>query len=976
MKQRMTTALLAGMAAITFLSLSVARAVDAPPAPSVKPGVESCTVTVPQGEFAQVRIEFDAPVPWTLLATMRDGRIRVDDTIGVLEPGGWLEIKDGKIRGSFRRFITGSSPVAGLNVPAVHRRMHQFEVDGTLTGDAIEGTCKVPTAEATKEKTAGKITGAIVREAVLARENALPAKVSWDSFLGSAGMGTAATPTTTILQERVDRARLAWRSEEPVGQGLAPLTRFMWRYVDASSLRTSCGSFSPVLGDGKVFCNMRVPRPGKVGNHHGNQPIDYETDAKSVGLEKAPLYVNEKGFELADEVVVAIDAASGKNLWRAVVAIGVPNVQGHKERNSDRTPTYADGKVFVPGRAGYVYAFDANTGKPLWQAPCRDAEAIGIIATPEVVVIRGHAGDGLPHWQGLDPRTGAVLWTAPGRCTTWSPSRWVHAGKTHIVAVVNAEPNYEKPAIPQLVCLDPTTGTPLWTTPVPELFSHAGVTVSGDLLMGYFDLSDPATRKKVEGVDEDGALASIGKPSVRAYQLSDKGAEQRWEYPAVGHPYAVPVVVSEKYAFVCSAGEVLFTGKGNMKAAVIEMATGKVTDEQSIPDADGGKYLPCNGGYVEALGNIAYTRIDGTHGGNQFAFFSVSAKGKITAKTPWAPPQYSGRTHTTSYHHPIMYPLADGRMFLRQYDGIYCYDLRAGAEGRKVEEAVRAAGDDAAKVKDVLCALGEDADSAVRQEAAYRLAILVVDGTLGKPTPVMLKILAAAAGCEDQSVNEMVVQALAMGGDALVPVLSPLAKDAKPARRQSAMKAVGYMKGVAVPGLDELLLLALRDTDAQVCGDALKAVAIRGTNTTVFLPELVRLVDEAPAEQAKLAARALLLALPKGERLAVVPRTWEAQLVSLMNLWGEDELLGRVLAAIQALGEDDACRLCTTVLDGEDALKALRACHLLAGLGAKGVPAIPKIEQAKIKWKNSLSFGRAADSAVKTLRNASDASPK
>jgi hypothetical protein len=74
---------------------------------------------------------------------------------------------------------------------------------------------------------------------------------------------------------------------------------------------------------------------------------------------------------------------------------------------------------------------------------------------------------------------------------------------------------------------------------------------------------------------------------------------------------------------------------------------------------------------------MAYTRIDGTHGGNAFAFYSISAQGKIVAKTPWESPQYGGRTHTTSYHHPIMYALADGRMFLRQYDGIYCYDIRA-----------------------------------------------------------------------------------------------------------------------------------------------------------------------------------------------------------------------------------------------------------------------------------------------------------
>jgi hypothetical protein len=26
-------------------------------------------------------------------------------------------------------------------------------------------------------------------------------------------------------------------------------------------------------------------------------------------------------------------------------------------------------------------------------------------------------------------------------------------------------------------------------------------------------------------------------------------------------------------------------------------------------------------------------------------------------------------------YHPIHYPLVDGRMFMRRYDGIYCYDF-------------------------------------------------------------------------------------------------------------------------------------------------------------------------------------------------------------------------------------------------------------------------------------------------------------
>lgn len=969
-KTKTTTATrLTALAVMTINFAGAVRAAEPVAAPSVKPGIEKCTVTTPQGEFAQVRIEFDAPVPWTLLATMRDGRIRVDDLLGLIEPGGWLEIKNGKIRGSFQRFIPGSYGKGGINPVSAKLRMHRFDVEGTVTGDKIAGSFKVPTAAATEEKTTGTITGMIVRETVLAKDNALPANVSWDSFLGSAGMGGAAVSTDTILLG-IDRARLAWRSEEPIGQGLSPLTRFMYTFNDAARLRTSSGSFSPVLGDGKVFCFLRVPRVGPVGKHHGEQSVDYETDAKKAGLEKAPLYVNEKGFEIADEVVVAMDATTGKTLWRAVIGIGVPNVQGHKERRSDRTPCYADGKVFVPGRAGYVYALDAKTGAPLWQSPYRVDDGLGLVATEEVVVVPGDNA----RWIGLDPKTGTVLWTGKGKGMTWTPSRWVHGGKTYIVAVVNLEPSHEKPPKAEIHCLDSKTGVPLWTQPVPELFSHAGVTVTGDLLMGYFDLLDPATRKKGDGVEADGSRIGMGKPSVRAYQLSTKGAEQRWEYPGVGHPYAVPVVVAGKYAFVCSAGEILFTGRGNMKAVVIELATGKVTDEQSIVDADGGKFLPCNGGYVQALGNMVYTRIDGTHGGNAFVFYEVSPSGKIVTKTPWAPPQYGGQTHTTSYHHPIMYALADGRMYLRQYDGIYCYDLRADVAAQKVEKALRAVGDDPVKMRDALCALGQDANPAVRQEAAWKLALHAADGKAGKPTPVLLQVLASAGGNEP-TMDEMLAKALAVFGSDSLPVLASVAKEQDPARRVFAMQTAARMGNVTGPAMDELVMTGLRDKDSSVIDAALKAAENRGAAGTVFMPELVRLADALPVEQAMPATRALMMVLPRGEKPSPMPGAWDAKLVALLNLWGQDDMLGRVIAAIHALGPDEAYRVFTTALDGDDALKALRACDGLAALGAKGVPAIPKIEQAKERWKNSLSFGRAADSAVKKLQAAGALAP-
>jgi hypothetical protein len=180
--------------------------------------------------------------------------------------------------------------------------------------------------------------------------------------------------------------------------------------------------------------------------------------------------------------------------------------------------------------------------------------------------------------------------------------------------------------------------------------------------------------------DDEEAGSKVAKKAVRAYRLSTKGAEQAWEYSDFGHPYSVPVVVGEKYAFVCTGSGGGGGTVGKMKVAVIELATGKVMDEQLQSDADAGWHQPGNGGSVQAIGNLALVRIDGTHGRKLFSSYAISPQGKITARANWQPLEYGGRTHVTNYHHPIMYPLADGRMFLRLYDGIYCYDLRVATK--------------------------------------------------------------------------------------------------------------------------------------------------------------------------------------------------------------------------------------------------------------------------------------------------------
>ena len=69
------------------------------------------------------------------------------------------------------------------------------------------------------------------------------------------------------------------------------------------------------------------------------------------------------------EVLGALDADTGKVLWRATypAAFTISPAAARHEKGPKATPTFADGKLFTLGMTGIVSAFDAATGKRLWQ---------------------------------------------------------------------------------------------------------------------------------------------------------------------------------------------------------------------------------------------------------------------------------------------------------------------------------------------------------------------------------------------------------------------------------------------------------------------------------------------------------------------------------------------------------------------------------------------------------------------------------
>lgn len=70
----------------------------------------------------------------------------------------------------------------------------------------------------------------------------------------------------------------------------------------------------------------------------------------------------------ADDIVLCVDAMTGRTLWRRRFA-GGNNYQTRKDPGlNQRTMCYADGKVFALGSCCDLYALDAVSGELLWEA--------------------------------------------------------------------------------------------------------------------------------------------------------------------------------------------------------------------------------------------------------------------------------------------------------------------------------------------------------------------------------------------------------------------------------------------------------------------------------------------------------------------------------------------------------------------------------------------------------------------------------
>ena len=184
------------------------------------------------------------------------------------------------------------------------------------------------------------------------------------------------------------------------------------------------------------------------------------------------------------EICLALDAATGKELWFADIAQGEGYSGGDTAGGGDgprSTPTVSDGKVYLLTPDLVTHCLDAETGRLIWKRDLMKQHhgrniawnsAASVAVDGNLVFVAG-GGPG-ESMLGLNKNTGEVVWKTGDERITHS---------TPVVATIHDQRQVIFFMQSGLVSVDTTSGKLLWKFPFPFSVSTAiSPVVSGDIV--------------------------------------------------------------------------------------------------------------------------------------------------------------------------------------------------------------------------------------------------------------------------------------------------------------------------------------------------------------------------------------------------------------------------------------------------------------------------------------------------------------
>ena len=163
----------------------------------------------------------------------------------------------------------------------------------------------------------------------------------------------------------------------------------------------------------------------------------------------------------ADELAVALDAATGRTIWSVRTDANRTDSQGDGPRS---TPTVSGGIVYALGARGQLVALNAGDGTKVWSHDLAQeygarAPQWGVATSPlvegELLLVDAGAGDG-GSILAFDKRTGKLAWRAFDDRAGYAAPIAIEVGGVRQVLFFTAG---------HLVALAPGTGAELWRLP-------------------------------------------------------------------------------------------------------------------------------------------------------------------------------------------------------------------------------------------------------------------------------------------------------------------------------------------------------------------------------------------------------------------------------------------------------------------------------------------------------------------------------
>jgi outer membrane protein assembly factor BamB len=243
-----------------------------------------------------------------------------------------------------------------------------------------------------------------------------------------------------------------------------------------------------------------------------------------------PLVVGNRVYAFSrqneNEVLRAIDPASGKVIWESTYAapFTMNSSTARHGPGPKSTPAFANGRIFTMGMSGIVTAFDAATGKQLWQKPKPAVEQTFHTAQSPIVdrglMIIHVGGNNQGALTAFDPATGAEKWSWKGDGPGYGSPIIIDVDGTRQVITFSQK---------NLVGVDAATGELLWSTPFEARSTTNSIT---PLLYAGRTL----------------IVSGQGKP-LTAYTIAKRNnqwvVDLAWENPQLQMSFSNPVLVGD-----------------------------------------------------------------------------------------------------------------------------------------------------------------------------------------------------------------------------------------------------------------------------------------------------------------------------------------------------------------------------------------------------------------------------------------------